>query len=453
MVVGKDSMDKKASIIIRTYNEEDWIGHCLDAVRNQTYKNIEIIIVDNKSTDNTLKIAKAFSVDKFVSLEKYLPGRSLNKGIEVSIGNYLVFLSSHCVPRNSLWLEKLLKNFDNKEIVGVYGRQVPTSFSKPNDVRDLYITFGLDRRIQTKDYFFHNANSAIRKTTWEKYPFDEKLTNIEDRAWAKKVTENGHKLVYDPDAEVYHSHGIHHDQKTERANSTIKVLKRIEKFEDKDFLPSTMHPNNIKVSLFMPFNKELFNKNKENIFDLLGKLKDMKFIKNRYLLSDFKINLKELSSFYEPINKPSHLSLYKSSLGDLLKWSMDYINKKEDYPDYILYMNSDYLFRPKNAIKRLIEEACYKGLDSIVYGYKEYSNYFIYNEKNQDYESFGNNLEDRKHKKPIFKSLYGLGCLTKPKIIRKGRLMSETNIGIIPLDDYRYTLRFSKKGTKKLNQN
>ena len=31
--------------------------------------------------------------------------------------------------------------------------------------------------------------------------------------------------------------------------------------------------------------------------------------------------------------------------------------------------------------------------------------------------------------------------------------MSETNIGIIPLDDYRYTLRFSKKGTKKLNQN
>ena len=109
MVVGKDLMDKKASIIIRTHNEEDWIGHCLDAVRNQTYKNIEIIIVDNKSTDNTLKIAKAFSVDKFVSLEKYLPGRSLNKGIEVSIGNYLVFLSSHCVPRNSLWLEKLLK--------------------------------------------------------------------------------------------------------------------------------------------------------------------------------------------------------------------------------------------------------------------------------------------------------------------------------------------------------
>ena len=276
-------MNEKASIIIRTHNEEDWIGHCLDAVRNQTYKNIEIIIVDNKSTDNTLKIAKTFFVDKYVNLKKYLPGKSLNRGIEVAIGKYLVFLSSHCVPRNSLWLEKLLKNFDNKEIVGVYGRQVPTSFSKPNDVRDLYITFGLDRRVQTKDYFFHNANSAIRKTTWEKYPFDEKLTNIEDRAWAKKVTENGHKLVYDPDAEVYHSHGIHHDQKLERANSTIKVLKSIEKFKDRDFLPSTMRPDNIKVSLFMPINKELFNSNEENILELLTKLKELKIIrKNIY---------------------------------------------------------------------------------------------------------------------------------------------------------------------------
>ena len=73
-------MNEKASIIIRTHNEEDWIGHCLDAVRNQTYKNIEIIIVDNKSTDNTLKIAKTFFVDKYVNLKKYLPGKSLNRG-------------------------------------------------------------------------------------------------------------------------------------------------------------------------------------------------------------------------------------------------------------------------------------------------------------------------------------------------------------------------------------
>ena len=53
-----------ASIIIRTKNEEDWIGHCLEAIINQSYKNFEIIIVDNQSSDNTIEIAKSFSVKK-----------------------------------------------------------------------------------------------------------------------------------------------------------------------------------------------------------------------------------------------------------------------------------------------------------------------------------------------------------------------------------------------------
>ena len=60
-------------------------------LRNQTYKNIEIIIVDNKSTDNTLKIAKTFFVDKYVNLKKYLPRQIAEQGIEVAIGKYLVF--------------------------------------------------------------------------------------------------------------------------------------------------------------------------------------------------------------------------------------------------------------------------------------------------------------------------------------------------------------------------
>ena len=52
------------------------------------------------------------------------------------------------------------QSFDTKNVVGVYGRQIPLKFSDLNDKRDLLITFGLDRRLQIKDYF-HNANSAI----------------------------------------------------------------------------------------------------------------------------------------------------------------------------------------------------------------------------------------------------------------------------------------------------
>ena len=143
----------------------------------------------------------------------------------------------------------------------------------------------------------------------------------------------------------------------------------------------------------------------------------------------------------------------KSSLGELLKWALDQINKKQDFPDYILYLNPDYAFRPENAIERLVEEACFKGLDSVVYGFKEFSNYFIFDDMKQDYESFGDSLLDKNEKKPIYKGLYGIGCLTKPKVIRTCKLMGKSNIGIIPLTDYRYTLRYSKEGIKNIIEN
>ena len=46
---------KKVSIIIRTKNEERWIGRCLESIFKQNYKNFEVIIVDNESTDKTLE--------------------------------------------------------------------------------------------------------------------------------------------------------------------------------------------------------------------------------------------------------------------------------------------------------------------------------------------------------------------------------------------------------------
>ena len=66
-------MNKLVSIIIRTKNEERWISACLRAVFGQTYNNIEVIIVDNKSSDRTVCRAKEFSV-KIISIERFFPG-------------------------------------------------------------------------------------------------------------------------------------------------------------------------------------------------------------------------------------------------------------------------------------------------------------------------------------------------------------------------------------------
>ena len=71
---------KKVSIIIRTKNEERWIGRCLESIFKQNYKNFEVIIVDNESKDKTLEKLKNFKIKKVVKIKKYLPGKSTLRG-------------------------------------------------------------------------------------------------------------------------------------------------------------------------------------------------------------------------------------------------------------------------------------------------------------------------------------------------------------------------------------
>ena len=81
-------MKPKVSIIIRTKNEERWITSCLKSIYTQTFKNFEIILVDNLSTDNTVKKAKQLGVRKIIKIQKYLPGKALNVGIKKFIEWY-----------------------------------------------------------------------------------------------------------------------------------------------------------------------------------------------------------------------------------------------------------------------------------------------------------------------------------------------------------------------------
>ena len=178
------------SIIIRTKNEEKWIGHCLSAIYTQNFSNFEVILVDNMSTDGTINKALTYPI-KIVTIDDFFPGKAINDGIRESKGEVVVIISGHCIPVNQDWLGNLLKNINKKGVGGVYGRQEPLSFSSSLDKRDLAITFGLDAKTQTKDSFFHNANSAIKRSVWEEFPFDEKATNIEDRIWGKKIIESG----------------------------------------------------------------------------------------------------------------------------------------------------------------------------------------------------------------------------------------------------------------------
>ena len=192
----------------------------------QSIKDYEIIVVDNNSDDNSVKIARKYT-DKIINIAQFYPGKAINEGIRASSGKFVVIISGHCIPKNKMWLQKLIEPLENDRtglLAGVYGRQDPLSSTPALDRRDLTVVFGLDERTQRKDSFFHNANSALTRDMWKKFPFDETTTNIEDRLWGSEVIKNGYHIFYTPHACVYHHHGINHGGKVDRAKKIVKSI-------------------------------------------------------------------------------------------------------------------------------------------------------------------------------------------------------------------------------------
>ncbi len=85
------------SIIIPNYNKEEFLSICIQSVLNQTYKNFEIIIIDNFSSDRSLDVIKKF-IDARINLFQFqnngIIAASRNFGIKKSNGKYLAFLDS-----------------------------------------------------------------------------------------------------------------------------------------------------------------------------------------------------------------------------------------------------------------------------------------------------------------------------------------------------------------------
>ena len=284
-------MDPLVSIIIRTKNEERWINLCLKKIYSQDYKNYEIIIVDNNSKDKTLDKIKDFKIKKILNLNKYLPGKALNLGIKQSSGELLVFISAHCIPVNDRWLTNLVQTMqDNVKCAGVYGRQEPMNFSNDYDLRDLFLLFGLDKKTQIKDSFFHNANSCIRKNIWKKIPFDNTATNIEDRLWAKKVLKLGYNICYEPSASVYHYHGVHQNNNNERLKNIVKIVgNKIYKSKGK------INPSELNIIASIPIKGLCLKLKKNYLIDFsLSHLKKSKYI-NEIIVSTDNLKTKKNS--------------------------------------------------------------------------------------------------------------------------------------------------------------
>ena len=214
----------RITIVIRTLNEDRFLDDLLTAIETQEFEkidirqeDIEILIVDSGSTDNTLQIASRHKC-RITTIEKdeFTFGKSLNKGCAAAKGSTLVFVSGHCIPTASDWLENLVYPILKSDIAYCYGRQIGLETSQFSENQLLGKYFPSEEKIpQVDSILVNNANAAISKVVWEAFKFDEEITGLEDMELAQRLVKDGYKIAYCSTSVVFHIH-----------NETLRQIKR-----------------------------------------------------------------------------------------------------------------------------------------------------------------------------------------------------------------------------------
>ena len=153
-------MTGSCSIVIRAYNEEQHLPRLLAGLAQQTIKDVEIIVVDSGSTDQTVSIAESFGarIVRIPSAE-FTFGRSLNFGVREATREIVVIASAHVYPVYPDWLETLLHPFEDGKVALTYGKQRGYAGSKFSEHQIFHQWYPDAGKPKQATVFCNNANA------------------------------------------------------------------------------------------------------------------------------------------------------------------------------------------------------------------------------------------------------------------------------------------------------
>lgn len=337
--------DIKISVVIPVYNVEKYIKECIESVINQTFKDIEIIVVDDGSKDSSMKIVEKYLYDKRIKIIKQKNGGAAsarNTGMKEAKGKYIYFIDSDDFIENNV-LEELYKNSELETMDIVF-----TSFSyyknKLKKTKKSKFKFPFKNYINKGYYYLYNGeeinvwNRLYKKEFLLKYNFkfiegiiheDQdfgfKTTLLADKV---KYTENyGYKYRIEREGSVMSS-----STREKNVKAVRELKKEINKFFQKTELNEFQKIRVYFKLLGLEFwEKSLLNMNdytdeikkleielekiyKENSFNLIEREVLKKDIRN--LIKNKKINI--LKIFYWK-NGIINFKIFKTNIKEFLK--------------------------------------------------------------------------------------------------------------------------------------
>lgn len=197
----------KVSIIIAAYNVENTIEECIHSLLALSYpqEKLEIIFVDNSSSDNTLHILNTYrNTLRILQEERKGPAAARNKGLFHATGEIIAFTDADCTVDKD-WIQKIIVPLQDRQ-VGVVGGRIAAArpCNKIEEFGETIHDHEKAIRACTPPYV-NTGNWASRLTVLKEVNgFDENLITGEDSDLSRRIYQAGYRLVYEPEAIVYH---------------------------------------------------------------------------------------------------------------------------------------------------------------------------------------------------------------------------------------------------------
>lgn len=194
----------KVSVVVPVFNEEAYIGKCLEGLVAQNEKADEIIIVDNNSTDKTAKVCRQFGV-KVIKEKRQGMTPARNRGFNQAKYEIIARCDADTiVPKN--WIKKIKKNFSNDHIDALVGPLILYDLPFKTTLYSKAYLAGV--RMVKKHNILLGSNMVITKAMWEKVKNDVCLLDKqlqEDIDLSLHIKEHGGHIAYDDSFVVYSS--------------------------------------------------------------------------------------------------------------------------------------------------------------------------------------------------------------------------------------------------------
>lgn len=186
------------SVIIPSYNSGQTLTECLDAIFSNKFENFEVIIVSDKSTDNSIDIAKNYNCKIIELKENKGPAFARNTGAKSASGDILLFLDSDCIVKNDalINIDEIFKNKKANVVQGVYSHKPNYKSINTQYQQSFYCYYTWQENLDYTDSLT-SMYFALKKETFiesEGFNINIKYATAEDEEFGYSLINRGYKI-------------------------------------------------------------------------------------------------------------------------------------------------------------------------------------------------------------------------------------------------------------------